>query len=374
VSESNNLTFSSPVAVRNPGLNQQKNIQETLPGGNSFFNSSKQTNFQKIRNKLWPIKNNERDSISLMSSNKSAQANNLIINTQFSDGIFRDSGAFPFQVKDDNGRRRTALERLLMKPVVSMRGIAYDNKAWYDFDSERDFHSSCSDFLKIVMLSDAQDTARQIKNFITGNMLEPRFTPPEHEYNGGKLNHFKTFWNVMHQLPFNVGKFDYATQAKLKWFYEVGIRDTLPCEICKKHYSMWVVEKPVTANSLEELNMWLFKLHDHVNWSSKKPSFPWSMYKRRWGPRGQYDDVMRTVSNATSRNRVRGQYDDVMRTVSDVRTNDITETFWTGAVDRPVSFGQSVASEMYPVMLNYDGEVPTNVIPAYNSEFVQIVN
>merc|ERR1719317_1432182 len=240
-------------------------------------------------------------------------------------------------MNDSIERRRTALEGLLMKPVVSMRGIAYDNKAWYDFDSERDFHSSCTDFLKIVMLSYAQQTARQIKDFITGAMLEPRFTPPEHNYNVGRLNHFKTFWNVMHQLPFYVAKFDNVTQAKLKWFYEVGVRDTLPCEICKKHYSMWVMEKPAVVNSLEELNMWLFKLHDHVNWSSKKPSFPWSMYKRRWAPR----------------NRIRSQHDDVMRPLSNVTVNDMTDMFATGVVHRPVSIGPSRTSEMYPVMLNY---------------------
>jgi len=32
------------------------------------------------------------------------------------------------------------------------------------------------------------------------------------------------------------------------------------------------------------------------------------------------------------------------------------------------------SSEMYPVMLNSEDQVPTNVIPAFNSEFVQIVN
>merc|ERR1719320_293524 len=121
-SESYNPTFNSHFAGRNPGLNQQYHLQESLPGlnANNFFDSNQQTSFQKIRNKLWPIKkiSSERNSVIHKSHEgssdkkiligQSAQANNLIINTQFSDGATHD-----------RERRRIALEGLLMKPVVS---------------------------------------------------------------------------------------------------------------------------------------------------------------------------------------------------------------------------------------------------------------
>jgi len=83
----------------------------------------------------------------------------------------------------ENGRvdktkiRQRRLQALLMKPVVSMRGIAYNKDRWWDFDTARDFHSSCNEFLKIVMLSEAQQSAKMIQDIITSSILEFKFIP-----------------------------------------------------------------------------------------------------------------------------------------------------------------------------------------------------
>jgi len=206
---------------------------------------------------------------------------------QYRSGVPFYIGKNPYALGNKNKIRKLVLESLLVRPVFSMRGIAYNNKKWWDFDSVRDFHSSCNDFLKIVMLTEAQQSAKIIKDFITSNLLVPTFVPPNLDYNTRRLNHFKIFWNVMHQLPFYVKKFDEPTKAKLRWFYEVGVSRTLPCKICQVHYRKWLLVRPVTADCLENLNLWVFQLHDHVNWVSKKPPFPWSLYKRRWAPRNK---------------------------------------------------------------------------------------
>jgi len=191
---------------------------------------------------------------------------------------------------NDQGDRRRKLDQLLITPVVTMKGIAYDdNKGWWDFDTERDFHQSCTDFLAIVALAGTQETASKIKEFLTSDLLDPIYSPAEYGQSSSRLNHFQVFWNVMHQLPFYVKKFDQRTKEGLIWFYEVGIRDTLPCGECKKHYTSWIRDRPVAnaTGGLESMNMWMFQLHDHVNWRSKKPHFKWAMYKRRWAPKHQ---------------------------------------------------------------------------------------
>jgi len=185
--------------------------------------------------------------------------------------------------------RKLKLSELLITPIVTMKGTAYDNERWFerDFDSQRNFHSSCTDFIQIVMLTDAQETAKKLKEFLSSELIEPRYVPTEHVFRKRQLNHFHTFWNVMHQLPFYMKNWDENTKSKLIWFYEVGVKDTLPCPFCQKHYIQWLKDKPVSSHvgSMKNLNQWLFKLHDEVNRTSKKPKFEWKGYERRWGPR-----------------------------------------------------------------------------------------
>jgi len=186
-------------------------------------------------------------------------------------------------------QRKLQLDKILIRPIVTMKGEAYDKDRWFqrDLDSERNFHSSCTDLVQIVMLANAQETAKKVVEFLSSDMIEPRYVPSEHPFQQRRLNHFHTYWNVMHQLPFYMKKWDKKTKAKLIWFYEVGVTETLPCPWCQKHYTKWLKESPVSGNvgSIKKLNQWLFKLHDDVNRRSHKPNFNWREYERRWAPR-----------------------------------------------------------------------------------------
>jgi len=183
------------------------------------------------------------------------------------------------------------LDQLLVKPIVTMKGTAYNEEKWYerDFDTERNFYSSCTDFLQIVNLTKAQDTAKKLTDFLCSDIIKPRYLPSKHRFRNRKLNHFHTFWNVMHQLPYYTKKWDKKTKAQLIWFFDVGIKETLPCPYCQKHYKKWLVDTPVSAaiGSRRKLNQWLFELHDDVNQRSNKPSFQWKAYERRWAPKGR---------------------------------------------------------------------------------------
>jgi len=185
--------------------------------------------------------------------------------------------------------RKLELGELLIRPITTMRGQAYDDQRWFerDFDTERNFQASCTDFIEIVMLTDAQETAKKLKELLTSDIIEPRYVPSEHVFQKRRLNHFHTFWNVMHQLPFYMKKWDKRTKTQLIWFFDVGVKDTLPCPFCQKHYIKWLKDNPVSGfvGSMKKLNQWLFKLHDEVNRTSKKPNFQWKEYERRWAPR-----------------------------------------------------------------------------------------
>jgi len=283
----------------------------------------------------------------------------MVLEKEYGSSYPYDTGVASYGL-DEKAERRRKLDNLLIKPIVTMKGRAYDDiRGWWDFDTERDFHSSCTKFFQIVMLSDAQETAQKIKQFLTSDLLEPIYTPSEQAPPNIRLNHFTVFWNVMHQLPFYVKKYDQQTQEKLIWFYGVGVRDTLPCAYCRKHYMKWLRDRPIveSTGSLEEMNMWMFQLHDHVNWSSKKPHFQWAMYKRRWAPRGK---GLRTSRAPES---IRGNE-------SDVKVNEDHKD----VVRSPNRVENQESTALHPLVASYDNEVPVYPadIPVFPADDIEV--
>jgi len=143
------------------------------------------------------------------------------------------------------------------------------------------------------MLTNHQETAKKLKEFLCSDLIEPRYVPSEHIFRNRRLNHFHVFWNIMHQLPYYMKKWNKKTKEQLIWFYEVGIRETLQCPICQNHFSKWLIQMPVSdaVGSRTKLNQWLFILHDDVNRRSNKPSFQWKAYERRWAPNGSRNNI-----------------------------------------------------------------------------------
>jgi len=182
-------------------------------------------------------------------------------------------------------KRKLALKNLLIRPIVIMRGKAWDESDWKDFNTPRNFHASCADFLKIIALTKDQKMAMEIKDFLKSDLLTPRYTeknqPPEQ---GKKLNHFHVFWNIMHQLPFSVKMWDPKTKEKLMLFYKVWVASTIQCRDCKGHYQRWIKEQPPLVSDRTSLSQWLFTLHNDVNQRTSKPQFQWDKYNQRWGP------------------------------------------------------------------------------------------
>jgi len=295
---------------RGQRLLQEKNLSifqlsPIVPGIDNRLNHG-QRNFQERGLRVSPYGPNLQPSLTTQPMHQSPMQNQEKNRLMPGTTQFPSSGndAFNFESLDaeygaipwtPDFERKLQLNKILITPVVTMKGSAYDATRWYekDIDTERNFHSSCTDFLKIATFAKAQETAKKLKEFLCSDLIEPRYVPSEHIFMNRRLNHFHVYWNVMHQLPYYVKKWNKKTKAQLIWFYEVGVAETLPCPFCQKHFSNWLKQMPVSdaVGSRMELNQWLFKLHDDVNRRSHKPNFQWKDYERRWAPNGKRNNI-----------------------------------------------------------------------------------
>jgi hypothetical protein len=59
-----------------------------------------------------------------------------------------------------------------------------------------------------------------------------------------------------------------------------SVGQTLPCDICSKHYKEYLLANPITIPSYSELKTyiktWLWTLHNEINGGNDKPSFSYS--------------------------------------------------------------------------------------------------
>jgi len=180
--------------------------------------------------------------------------------------------------------RKLALKNLLIRPIIQMKGMAWDESEWWDFKAPHNFHNACTDFLSIIELTKNRKIALEIKNFLKSDLLIHKYIENQNlSKPAKKLNHFHVFWNIMHQLPYAVKRWDNTTMEKLILFYKVWVTVNLQCSYCRGHYQKWIKKYPPVVSDRTSLSQWLFRLHNDVNQRSSKPQFPWGMYKQRWG-------------------------------------------------------------------------------------------
>jgi hypothetical protein len=80
-------------------------------------------------------------------------------------------------------------------------------------------------------------------------------------------------WYVLHIISMSYPKepTEYTKRAYHDFFN--NLKDVLPCEICKKHYSKFIMEYPVTPHldTRENLVKWVIQIHNFVNLELGKP-------------------------------------------------------------------------------------------------------
>jgi hypothetical protein len=101
------------------------------------------------------------------------------------------------------------------------------------------------------------------------------------------------FWILLHSLAERAGKQPDALlqgdEVRL-WVKTLNsVADTLPCDVCSRHYKEYLAENPPEAfltvpysNFGHTVRMWLWTLHNRINEGNDKPVFPFenlSVYK-----------------------------------------------------------------------------------------------
>jgi len=100
------------------------------------------------------------------------------------------------------------------------------------------------------------------------------------------------FWQTMHIVTLGYSETpSKEEQVAAIQFFE-GLRQMIPCPICKEHYAQHLDISPVSAvvGSRTALIYWMFILHNKVNVQLGKPEFTWS----------QFIDRTRKLSNLSS--------------------------------------------------------------------------
>ena len=116
------------------------------------------------------------------------------------------------------------------------------------------------------------------------------------------------FWTMMHitTLGYPDIPTDQEKQAAVDFFE--SLRYTIPCPICKQHYSDNLNESPVrhAVGSKQALIRWLFNIHNKVNEQLKKPQLSWEDFIRQMTNLSQrsqfsfYDHTTQSMSGMTS--------------------------------------------------------------------------
>lgn len=83
-------------------------------------------------------------------------------------------------------------------------------------------------------------------------------------------------WTILHFAAERIGTrvLQRLPQEEIRiWTNLLGsLRYSLPCPLCKKHYTDYFSSHPIHSVAKEEIRNWLYHLHSHVNQQTGKPS------------------------------------------------------------------------------------------------------
>ncbi len=93
-------------------------------------------------------------------------------------------------------------------------------------------------------------------------------------------------WQILHSLSlkintinppqnhnnyFNSTNFHLNEEKRLWTGLLNSLKTSLPCPLCKKHYTEYIFKYPIDFNNLTSIKYWLFNLHNNVNSRLNKP-------------------------------------------------------------------------------------------------------
>lgn len=84
-------------------------------------------------------------------------------------------------------------------------------------------------------------------------------------------------WRFLHSITFAYPECPEAAQKKDMTQFLVALAGVLPCTFCRKHYTTWLAEHPLSdvVNNWQNLSHWMVNLHNNVNKRHGKPVYPY---------------------------------------------------------------------------------------------------
>ena len=80
-------------------------------------------------------------------------------------------------------------------------------------------------------------------------------------------------WLFLHTITLNYPDNPNIDEIESHKNFFILLKDILPCDKCKKHYSQYLIDNPIddVLNNKQEFVMWLNKLHNEINIRNNKP-------------------------------------------------------------------------------------------------------
>jgi hypothetical protein len=82
-------------------------------------------------------------------------------------------------------------------------------------------------------------------------------------------------WYVMHIISFSYPREPSEYDKRAYHDFYQSLKDVIPCDVCKKHYSKYITEYPISPHldNKETLIKWVIQVHNFVNISTGKPTY-----------------------------------------------------------------------------------------------------
>ena len=82
-------------------------------------------------------------------------------------------------------------------------------------------------------------------------------------------------WYILHLITFSypIEPSEFDKRSYHDFFH--NLKDVIPCDVCKKHYSKYIVQYPIGPHLDNRGNIikWLIQIHNFVNLSLNKPIY-----------------------------------------------------------------------------------------------------
>lgn len=97
-------------------------------------------------------------------------------------------------------------------------------------------------------------------------------------------------WKSLHYIAYAYPDTPNEAQKQAAMSLVMALRELLPCEKCRGHYSTYVGENPPNVDSRTEFAKYLHQMHNQVNARLGKESFPFDL-SRPYAKKDQGWDV-----------------------------------------------------------------------------------